>query len=158
MAAALIGAKAALLLGPYLLVTLRDDRPDIVCPNMWDLPGGGLEGAETPRDTIIRETREEVGLDLSATRPLWARLFPSAHQAGAVTAFYVIALPREAIAQIRMGDEGQGWRLVTPEAYRALPDAVPYLRERYFLWHDGPRRMTAPWEEGLWKPGSPTTA
>lgn len=134
-----IGAKAALMLGPYLLVTLRDDRPDILCPNMWDFPGGGREGDESPLYNVIRETREELGLDLTGLSPLWSRLFPSAHQTGAETAFYVFALPASAIGQIRMGDEGQGWRLLTPAAYRHLPDAVPYLRTRFFLWHDDVR-------------------
>lgn len=132
----IIGAKGAIYLGPYLLVTLRDDRPDIPCPDMWDLPGGGREGDEDPWQTLIRETREEVALDISAVTPLWERRFPSAHHAGRFTMFYVLRLPLARIADIRMGDEGQGWRLVTPAHYRALPAAVPYLRERFFLWAD----------------------
>lgn len=133
----IIGAKGAVFLGPYLLLTLRDDRADIPCPNMWDMPGGGCEAGETPWQTLLRETREEVDLDLTGHAPLWERRFPSAHQAGAFTMFYVLRLPMARIAAIRMGDEGQGWRLVTPAAYRGLPAAVPYLRERFFLWADG---------------------
>lgn len=143
------GAKAALLLGPYLLLTLRDDRPDIPFPNMWDFPGGGTEGQETPFDTVIRETREEVGLDLTGQTPLWARIFPALHQQGTATAFYVLQMPLSAVSSIRMGDEGQGWRLITPASYRHLPDAVPHLRERFFLWHDGARLDPATRREGM---------
>jgi len=131
-----VGAKAAILIGDRLLVTLRDDRPDIPCPNMWDLPGGGCEGDETPAQTMIRETHEEVGLDLTGVPVLWQRRFPAVHDPGAFTWFFVLRLPAGAESAIRFGDEGQGWRLVTTDTYRALPDAVPYLRDRFFLWHD----------------------
>lgn len=44
---------------------LRDDKPDIPYPNMWDLPGGHMEKGERPRECICREMREELpGLDL----------------------------------------------------------------------------------------------
>lgn len=59
------GAKAAILIGDRLLVTLRDDFDWIDFPGHWDLPGGGREGDESPRETAARETREEVSLDLS---------------------------------------------------------------------------------------------
>ena len=41
------GVKAALLVEQSILVILRDDKPDIPWPNMWELPGGGREGQET---------------------------------------------------------------------------------------------------------------
>lgn len=139
-----IGAKAAILIGGRLLITLRDDRPDIPCPNMWDLPGGGREGDETPEACMIRETREEVGLDMTGVPVLWKRQFASAHHPGQMTWFFVLRLPAAAEHRIRFGDEGQGWRLVTPAEYRTLPDAVPYLRERFFLWQDGETALSRP--------------
>ena len=47
-----------------VLLILRDNIPEIAYPNMWDLPGGGIEGDETPEQTIIREMKEEMDLDL----------------------------------------------------------------------------------------------
>ncbi|HGR5987468.1 TPA: 7,8-dihydro-8-oxoguanine-triphosphatase [Streptococcus pneumoniae] len=35
------GCKIALFCGDKLLTILRDDKDDIPCPNMWELPGGG---------------------------------------------------------------------------------------------------------------------
>ena len=42
------GCKIALLCDDKLLTILRDDKASIPYPNMWELPGGGREGEETP--------------------------------------------------------------------------------------------------------------
>lgn len=48
-----------------VLLFLRDDKPDIPYPNMWDIPGGHVEADETPEQCIIREMKEEMELDLN---------------------------------------------------------------------------------------------
>ena len=47
-----------------VLLLLRDDNPDIPYPNMWDVPGGHVDGGETPEQCIVREMKEEMELDL----------------------------------------------------------------------------------------------
>ena len=47
-----------------VLLFLRDDKPDIPYPNMWDVPGGHVEPDETPEECIVREMKEEMNLDL----------------------------------------------------------------------------------------------
>lgn len=48
-----------------VLLILRDNKPEIPYPNTWDLPGGHVEGNESPSDCISREMGEELpGLDL----------------------------------------------------------------------------------------------
>ena len=95
---------------------------------MWDFPGGGREGDETPEETAIRETREECALDLSEAR--WLHRARHGNEAGGTVWFLVAALPGKAEAGMRLGDEGTELRLMTPAEALALPDLIPHLRER----------------------------
>jgi 8-oxo-dGTP diphosphatase len=47
-----------------ILLFLRDDLPHIPYPNAWDVPGGHVEEGETAPQCIVREMKEEMGLDL----------------------------------------------------------------------------------------------
>jgi 8-oxo-dGTP diphosphatase len=66
-------------------VIVRDERillsrlaPWITATEQWTLPGGGLDHGEDPRDAVVREIREETGLDAVVGEQ--ARVY-SAHQA-----------------------------------------------------------------------------
>ncbi|MEX0805378.1 MAG: NUDIX domain-containing protein [Candidatus Binatia bacterium] len=50
--------------GGRLLVYLRDDKPDIPFPNHWDFFGGHLEEGESPKQALVREVKEEIGVEL----------------------------------------------------------------------------------------------
>jgi len=58
-----IGAFAIIFdgLGRVLLCHRRDI-------DVWNLPGGGLESRELPTDAVIREVREETGLQVTIKR------------------------------------------------------------------------------------------
>ena len=52
--------------GEYLLIKrteIKRSKPNSL-PNYWDIPGGMVELGELPRDALVRETKEEVNLDI----------------------------------------------------------------------------------------------
>src|SRR6195952_3641099 len=41
----------------------RDDGPEIILPGLeWQMPQGGIDAAENPRDAVMRELWEETGV------------------------------------------------------------------------------------------------
>lgn len=121
------GAKLALFVGDALVVILRDDKPDIPWPGHWDLPGGGSEPGETPLDCVLRETHEEIGLALSPAEVSWGTVYDRPQ--GPVW-FFAAHLPAARATEIVLGDEGQEWRLMSPEDYIAHPLAIPNFVKR----------------------------
>lgn len=127
------GAKVALFIGDQLLITLRDDFAHIPYPNTWDFPGGGREADETPMQTVLRETQEEVGLVVPPEAFVWQREYEADGGPG-MSWFFVARLPAGAEAGIVFGDEGQGWKLVPLEAFLEMDDAVPSFAGRLRDW------------------------
>jgi 8-oxo-dGTP diphosphatase len=128
------GAKAAVFIGPRLLVYLRDDLPGLPFANCWDFPGGGRDGDETPEQTLFREIDEEFGLSVDAAAVRWKRIFPSMHSPDSRVWFFVLSLPPETETAIRFGDEGQEWRLMTWAEFDGQDRVVPSFRPRMEIW------------------------
>lgn len=51
------------LRGDYLIVQRSQNKS--WAPLCWEVPGGGVSAKETSADAIVREMREELGLDVS---------------------------------------------------------------------------------------------
>jgi 8-oxo-dGTP diphosphatase len=124
------GAKISLICQGTLLVYQRDDKPTIPWPGLWDLPGGGREGGETPLECAMRETREEFGLTLNPAWVVWSRVYPGQGQTGLDTWFFVAEVPPGTFAEITFGDEGQRWEITTVDAFLTNPDAIGHLQHR----------------------------
>jgi 8-oxo-dGTP diphosphatase len=124
------GAKAALFCGAFVLTYLRDEKPGLRWPGLWDLPGGGREGPESPEDCLLRELEEEFGLRLPADRLIWRRVFPSMVEAGRESVFFGGWLGLDEVQQISFGDEGQRWELMGIEGFLGHPLGVPEMQRR----------------------------
>lgn len=48
--------------GKILILKRRDDEEFL--PGTWEVPGGGVDEGEAVPDAVIRETKEEAGIDI----------------------------------------------------------------------------------------------
>lgn len=124
------GCKITLICEGQILTILRDDKETIPYPNMWDLPGGGREGNETPFECVAREVYEELNIQLSKEEVIWSRLYPSMLDENKKSVFLVGKLTQEQFESIIFGDEGQGYKLVSFEEFLTSDRVVPQLQER----------------------------
>ena len=124
------GCKIALLCGDSVLTILRDDKPSIPWPNMWELPGGGREGDETPFECVAREVFEELGIHLTEDNLLGSKVYPSMLYEGRQSVFMVGQLSQEQFDSITFGDEGQGYKLMNIEEFLTSSQVVPQLQGR----------------------------
>ena len=124
------GCKIALFCEDRILTILRDDKASIPWPNMWELPGGGREGDESPFECAEREVYEELGIHLTEDCLLWAKVYPSMLFADKKSVFLVGKLAQEQFDQIVFGDEDQGYKLMGIEEFLGSDKAVPQLQDR----------------------------
>ena len=124
------GCKIALFCGDKLLTILRDDKENIPWPNMWELPGGGREGDESPFECAAREVYEELNIQLSKDDIIWSRLYPSMLDENKKSVFLVGKLTQEQFESIIFGDEGQSYKLVSIEEFLTSDRVVPQLQGR----------------------------
>ena len=124
------GCKIALFCEDKLLTILRDDKPTIPWPNMWELPGGGREGDESSFECVAREVYEELGIHLTEDYLLWSKVYPSILFEGKESVFLVGKLRQEQFDSIVFGDEGQGYRLMSIEEFLSSDKVVPQLQDR----------------------------
>jgi len=61
----LVGTGALILRGSELLLIKRGAQPG---QGKWSIPGGLVELGENVQDAMVREVREEVGLDVEAVK------------------------------------------------------------------------------------------
>ena len=121
------GAKMALYIGDKLAVILRDDLPGLPYAGHWDFPGGGREGDERPLACVLRECHEELGLVVPRTAVVWEYAFV---EQGQDKWFCVAKLPACAADEVKFGDEGQRWELMSVARFLAHPKAIPFLQAR----------------------------
>ena len=124
------GSKIALFCGDKLLTILRDDKGNIPWPNMWELPGGGREGNESPFECVAREVYEELGIYLNEDCLLWRKVYPSMLYEGRQSVFMVGQLSQDQFDSITFGDEGQAYKLMNIEEFLTSSQVVPQLQGR----------------------------
>lgn len=124
------GCKIALLCDDKLLTILRDDKASIPYPNMWELPGGGREGEETPFECVQREVFEELGLKLEEADIVWAKEYQGMLDPDKTSIFMVGIITQEDFASIAFGDEGQTYQMMDVSQFLSSENAISQLQDR----------------------------
>jgi len=94
MAKPLIEVTCAIIMdGERILVTQRS--PDMPHPLKWEFPGGKLLTGETPEACIIREIREELGVEITVKQLLPSVSFSYSDHTVKLIPFVCTILERE---------------------------------------------------------------
>lgn len=112
-----------------VIAAIRDDRArwlmiqraeGLVLGGAWCFPGGGIEPDESPRAALIREVREEIGVEVEPGRRVWEwRRDDGALHLEWWTASIVSGVLRPDSAEV------QQVRWMTASEIRGTPDVLP---------------------------------
>jgi mutator protein MutT len=149
----ILGVGAVIFDDDRVLLVRRANPP---LSGAWTLPGGAVDVGETLAGAIIREVREETGLDVAVGPLVELVEHLDRDEAGRVRYHFVIAdfLCRIRSGQPRASSDASEIRLVGPEALAAME--LPG-RTRAVIDVARERRLAAGWDEGGAAAGSSDT-
>ncbi len=113
----LVATKAIVLRDDGKMLTMRRSNTAPTNPLGWDLPGGILEFDEEADQGIIRETKEETGLDIKNPRTFHAIARPNNIGEQWVNIYYVAEIASEDVVLSFEHDE---FKWILPEEFGAL--------------------------------------
>jgi len=75
----IVEVSAAVLQQPDGSFLLAQRPPDKIWAGYWEFPGGKIEAGETPYHALVRELREELGIEVRTAYPWITRVFTYPH-------------------------------------------------------------------------------
>jgi len=123
------GTKGLVFIGDKVLVYRRDENTSDF-PLCLDLPGGGIEDKESPYEAFERELKEEFDLNLKPEDVSYCRAYSAVVDNNKTGYFVVAKLPMSAEQQIKFGNEGLEYMLMTIEEYLSSKEAIPAFQKR----------------------------
>lgn len=87
----IVEVAAAVLQRPDGSFLLAQRPPDKIWPGYWEFPGGKIEPGETAYRALVRELREELGIEVTTAYPWLTRVFTYPHATVRLNFFRVTA-------------------------------------------------------------------
>ncbi len=87
----IVEVAAAVLQRPDNSFLLAQRPPDKIWAGYWEFPGGKIEPGETPYHALVRELREELGIEVQTAYPWVTRIFTYPHATVRLNFFRVTA-------------------------------------------------------------------
>lgn len=131
-----ITVKGIVVLDNKILL-LKRVKPSTDGLGFWELPGGGLEYGETPNQALIRELKEETGLDIVIIKPAYT--FTKIREDYQTVGIGFLCIPKN--DHVRLSDEHTDYCFVMIEKAKELLDKeiyndIIYTIEEYYLGRD----------------------
>ena len=113
---AVVRVAAAVILGTGGEVLLAQRPAGKAYAGYWEFPGGKLEPGESGHDALVRELREELGLEVVDAAPWLVQRYTYPHADVELNFFRVFAFTGEPF-----GHDGQAFRWQTPGRFDVAP-------------------------------------
>lgn len=122
----IVDVAAAVLQRPEGTFLLAQRPPDKIWAGYWEFPGGKIEPGETPYHALVRELREELGIEVTTAYPWVTRVYTYPHATVRLNFFRVTAWQGE--LHPHEGQQFSWQRLPDISVAPVLPANAPVMR------------------------------
>ena len=102
------------------VLVIERSRESAFWPGLWDLPGGKMDPGETFDQTLVRESREETGLEIDVTHVVGV----AEHDLPEIRVVFLVMAASVTGGELRLSEEHEAFRWVTMAELGTL-DLVP---------------------------------
>jgi len=112
------------------LFILRDDKPNIVEPDMWGLAGGGIDDNEVFPEKVKEKVNKELGIDVFDIKQILQ--MPVTHTIGGkqhnVIGYYFLAKTNASLSEIKL-NKGQKASFFTLQEINEMENVAFAIKE-----------------------------
>lgn len=132
----------ALLMMPAVTAIIHNEAGDVLVvyssDEFWGTPGGALDPGENPADAIVREVREELGVEVEPERVLAVYSFNVTYPHGDQVAYSSVAFRCRIVSGELHSADGEilEWDWIPPAEVAAR--GIPVPEHVMYAYYDGP--------------------